>query len=224
MLPKGFLGPVASCSVRSPEHATRSEGLRKRVSGARLRRRPTSAQGPRREADGGRSLGRSVAGRLGQTGRLGLARPGVGEQRSPEKGTPSLSELGSSTPGRARRLQAASAERIAGGALARGGLRVPVGLCVCCDSAHGGSLHRGLSPRFSVRVGCALSGFASLCPRQPPAGSYIRDRKSWTLAVEKISQEGARERAQHLLGWEGTSRVPERPALGRRGPERRPLT
>ena len=45
MLPKGFLGPVASCSVRSPEHATRSEGLRKRVSGARPRRRRTVSAG-----------------------------------------------------------------------------------------------------------------------------------------------------------------------------------
>ena len=70
----------------------------------------TSAQSPREgRPTSGRSLGRPVGGLLWQTGRLGLARPGSAAE-GPEETV--LSERGSSAPGRARRLQAASAERV----------------------------------------------------------------------------------------------------------------
>ena len=74
----------------------------------------------------------------GGSARLSLARPGVGERRCSEKGTPSLSERGSSAPGRARRLHAVSAS----GALARGGHSRSVRLLISAGNALGGTAAR----------------------------------------------------------------------------------
>ena len=151
MLPKGFLGPVSSETGRSPECATRSEGLRKRVSGRSLRRQPHVGAGSlEREANGGRRLGRPVVGRLGQTGRLDLARPGAAAVACPGIA------LRARVPPRvvrARRLQAASAERIAGGALARGGLRVPFGRWITACGAPGGAPRSHDGPCWVRAVG-----------------------------------------------------------------------
>ena len=110
-----------------------------------------------REANGGRRLGRPVEGQLGQTGRLDLARPG-----SAAGGCPGIALRARVPPRlvRARRLQAASAERVAGGALARGGLRVPFGQWITACGAPRGRRLRALT---TVRVGCALSAAPSLC-------------------------------------------------------------
>ena len=123
-----------------------------------------------------------MVGPLGQTGRLGLARPG---SAAGEPGDGVVSERGSLAPWfRARRLQATSAERVTAGPLQEAGFE-------CLSIGEFGAL--------------------DLFPQQTPAGSYIRARKSWTLVRERISQEGSRERAQGLLGYRGTSRDPGRP-------------
>ena len=113
---------------------------------------------PGGEADGGCNLRRSVAGRLGQTGRLGLARPGSANRGARRKGRiPSPSLVPPRLVGPAGCKQRPPSV-VAGGALARGGLRVPFGQCGAAIQPTDGSLQRGLSPRLSVRVGCALSG------------------------------------------------------------------
>ena len=144
----GLLGHVSQLVGRvaggwpEPRHWQRS---RKRASGAafavpqrRAARDPASWDGRPASAP----LGRSVVGQLGGTGRLGLARPGTATEV--REGAPeSLRAEGPPQPARAR--SAVSSVRLihlgAGGALTRGGLRVPLDQWVV-----------GVPP--SVRVGC----------------------------------------------------------------------
>ena len=137
----GFARPrfAASRACRRRGHTTLA-AFEKRVSGARLRGAVAHNSSSRPEAEryaGMAPLGRSVFGQLGETGRLGLARPGTaaeGREGAPE----SLRTVGPPRPARAR--SAASSVRLthlgAGGALTRGGLRVPI------DQWGGGGRHR----------------------------------------------------------------------------------
>ena len=206
MLPKGFLGPVSSETGRSPECATRSEGLRKRVSGRSLRRQPHVGAGSlEREANGGRRLGRPVVGRLGQTGRLDLARPGAAAVACPGIA------LRARVPPRvvrARRLQAASAERIAGGALARGGLRVPFGRWITACGAPGGAPRSHDGP-------CWVRAVGRRSDTAPQARAWFTNPgwEKFPIPSGENFTAGEEGRTPLAPGLEGTSRLRHRPTL-----------
>ena len=119
------LGPVSS-RVRSVAGARDAvKGFGKTSLRARLWRHTPSAQSPKREADGGHHLGRPVVGQLTRRGvsvSLGRGRHGGARRKGRVPLRASFLRAWSGP-------QAASSVRQtnAGGALARGGLRLPIG-------------------------------------------------------------------------------------------------
>ena len=145
----------AAVSVVSPGAGSDSaEGSRKRASGAAFAHRRASELS---SADGGAdprgALGLSVVGRLGETVRLGLARTGrPAERRGGGSGESSarcvLRDRGFGAAGGEQRPPDAH-RGCAGGALARGGLRMPFDQCGCSEAPAAGA--RALRT-LSVRV------------------------------------------------------------------------
>ena len=216
MLPKGLLGPVSSGSCRSPECATRLAGFEKQS----LRSAPSEAAArqhrvPRGEADGGREPG-AVRGRTTMA-------DGASRSRSAGGGRGGGSEKGTPCP-----LRAQIPPRLVGpaGCKQRPPDECRRGPCKRRATISNRSVRTtrqaGDSLRRSVLGARRRAGLPTLS-QQPPAGSYIRAGKSWTLAVRRITQEGRRREAPDLLGSSGTSRAPRRPSRRRSSPRSEPL-
>ena len=145
----------AAVSVVSPGAGSDSaEGSRKRASGAAFaHRRASELSSTDGGADPRGALGLSVVGRLGETVRLGLARTGrPAERRGGGSGESSarcvLRDRGFGAAGGEQRPPDAH-RGCAGGALARGGLRMPFDQCGCSEAPAAGA--RALRT-LSVRV------------------------------------------------------------------------
>ena len=233
-----YRGWVCSATFRSysvvspegwpePRHWQRS---RKRVSGARLRGASAHSSSPPASWEGGRPtapLGRSVVGQLGQTGRLGLARPGSATEV--REGAPESLRAWvlRGLVGPAVR-QAASARYTlgAGGALARGGLRVPFdqwGWAGATFRSVFGAPGGGAGGRQTVRSDPrgAVPGLRSPARSPARAGSHIRAGKSWKIVRESFSKKGGGRGARggpwlldHLQAPRGAAPTPACPTEG----------
>ena len=233
--------PLRSCSFVTARSCGHSGGFEK----SSFRRRPWRTGGARRRSVTrgawptwlAGAPGRSVGGQPGETGRLGLALTGAagggGAKARLRRGLRALvppPPVCVSNRGRkaVSSVRPNTRER-AGGALTRGGLRLPIdpwGLCgvvlpvpsVCGPP----SLRRGRRPPTMV---CCRPPRPASHRRAPWLVPYIRAGKSWRLVREDFSKEGAGDEPEEASGSSPTSGAPDRdPDAASPQPRRRSLS